>query len=222
MSDGQRIKVSERGPYLVRGGVPLKTEEPLFASDGEPLTWRHDDGPEAGTSYALCRCGGSGNKPFCDGTHAKIEWDSADNAPGNYDDNARDLGGEGVDIKDFRAICAHVGMCTGPATNVWKLAHQTADTEKRAEAIAMIENCPSGALTYALDGLVNEPNLPAQIGVLPDGPLWVSGGIPVERSTGESLEERNRVTLCRCGGSAIKPLCDGTHKEVWGTAKAGE
>ncbi len=82
-------------------------------------------------------------------------------------------------------------------------------------ASVMIENCPSGASTYPLDGLVNESSLLAQIGVPPDGPLCVSGGIPVERSTGEPLEERNRVTLCRCGGSAIKPLCDGIDNEVW-------
>ena len=45
-------------------------------------------------------------------------------------------------------------------------------------------------------------------GVAP-GPLWVTGAIPV---TG--LEPRNRMTLCRCGQSANKPLCDGTHKET--------
>jgi CDGSH-type Zn-finger protein len=46
------------------------------------------------------------------------------------------------------------------------------------------------------------------------GPLWVTGGIPVERSDGQSFETRNRVTLCRCGHSRIKPLCDGTHREL--------
>jgi len=44
--------------------------------------------------------------------------------------------------------------------------------------------------------------------------LWASGAIPVERSDGEPFEARHRVTLCRCGGSANKPLCDGTHKEI--------
>lgn len=219
VSDEQRIKVSEHGPYLVRGGVPLKSEEPLFSDDGQPLTWRRTEGPEAAANYALCRCGGSSNKPFCDGTHAKIEWDSTDNAPGPYADNARHLASESPDIEDFRGICAHVGMCTGATTDVWKLAHQTADSEKRAEVISMIENCPSGALTYALDGIANEPNIPAEIGVIPNGPLWVTDGIPVERSTGDNLETRNRVTLCRCGGSGIKPLCDGTHREIWGTTK---
>ena len=33
------------------------------------------------------------------------------------------------------------------------------------------------------------------------------------KGEGEPIETRNRVTLCRCGGSAKKPLCDGTHYE---------
>jgi len=50
--------------------------------------------------------------------------------------------------------------------------------------------------------------------VIPDGPLWVSGGIPVTRRDEKPIETRNRVTLCRWGASAVKPLCDGTHKEL--------
>ena len=49
---------------------------------------------------------------------------------------------------------------------------------------------------------------------IPAGPLWVTGGIPIERADGEPLERRNRVTLCRCGLSGQKPLCDGTHRGV--------
>ena len=50
--------------------------------------------------------------------------------------------------------------------------------------MAMVERCPSGALSYALDtdGEIVEPALPKEIAVIPDGPLWVSGGIPVVRS----------------------------------------
>jgi CDGSH-type Zn-finger protein len=44
------------------------------------------------------------------------------------------------------------------------------------------------------------------------GSLWVTGNIPVERADGQPFETRNRVTLCGCGRSKIKPLCDGTHR----------
>ena len=56
--------------------------------------------------------------------------------------------------------------------------------------------------------------MPKAIAVTDDGPLWVTGGIPVTSPEGTPLEVRNRVTLCRCGASANKPLCDGRHKEA--------
>ena len=82
--------------------------------------------------------------------------------------------------------------------------------------MAMVERCPSGTLAYALepDGENLEPDLPVEISVTPDGALWLSGGITVERSDGQPFETRNRVTLCRCGNSGNKPLCDGMHKEI--------
>ena len=85
-----------------------------------------------------------------------------------------------------------------------------------AEIIAMIDRCPSGTLAYTLEpeGEVMEPDLPKEVVVVPDGPLWITGGIPVERADGEPLETRNRVTLCRCGASKTKPLCDGSHKDI--------
>jgi CDGSH-type Zn-finger protein len=99
---------------------------------------------------------------------------------------------------------------------VWKSVGDTAESTVRAQVIAMIEHCPSGALTYRFDpdGDDVEPLLPAAVAVLDDGPLWVTGGVPVTTSSGTALEVRNRTTLCRCGGSANKPLCDGSHKEL--------
>ncbi|HSJ52250.1 MAG TPA: CDGSH iron-sulfur domain-containing protein, partial [Anaerolineae bacterium] len=44
------------------------------------------------------------------------------------------------------------------------------------------------------------------------GPLWVTGGISIERADGKFFEARNRVTLCCCGLSKNKPLCDGAHR----------
>ena len=98
---------------------------------------------------------------------------------------------------------------------------QTGDTQVRAQVMAMIERCPSGALAYTLapDGEILEPDLPKEIAVIPDGPLWISGSIPVERADGLTLEARNRVTLCRCGVSKNKPLCDGTYNEIGFRAK---
>jgi Iron-binding zinc finger CDGSH type len=86
----------------------------------------------------------------------------------------------------------------------------------------MVEHCPSGALTYSLKegGQDIEVDLPQQIAVTTEitsdgpieGPLWVTGGIPIIRSDGKPFEGRNRVTLCNCGHSQAKPLCDGSHR----------
>ena len=69
------------------------------------------------------------------------------------------------------------------------------------------------------DGKKIEPKLPREIAVVEDepegkhGPLWVRGGIEIEAEDGTVYEVRNRVTLCRCGGSGNKPFCDAMHME---------
>jgi uncharacterized Fe-S cluster protein YjdI len=52
------LRASTNGPLLVSGGVRI------LDADGTVLY--------VGEKAALCRCGGSGSKPFCDGTHEKI------------------------------------------------------------------------------------------------------------------------------------------------------
>ena len=215
MTEDRKITASEGGPFMVSGEVPVTTKTPIISEHGEPLTWKTGQPDEVKAKVALCRCGKSDDKPFCDGTHNKIEWDSTSNPPdATYDERAKNHGGEGIQIFDDRSICTHAGFCGNEVTNVWKMAAKTGDSRIRAQAMAMIERCPSGALTYAVDGDPIEPDLPAEIAVVPNGPLWVSGGIEVTDSDGTALETRNRVTLCRCGASGSKPLCDGSHQDI--------
>ena len=209
------IKVRKDGPYLVVGGVPLKSKAPIMSEHGEPLSWRTEVLEGDPSTYALCRCGQSESKPYCDGTHASIGFDGSEAAStDSYAERSSSLGGTGIEVFDDRSICVHAGFCGNQVSNVWKMAPATDDTVVRAQVMAMVERCPSGALTYTVDGEVIEPDLPDEVAVVPDGPLWVSGGIPIQRSDGEVVETRDRVTLCRCGASAIKPLCDGSHKEA--------
>ncbi len=215
MSDDPKVKVAANGPYLVSGEVRLRRTAPVMSEHGEPLTWRSEDADEVGARYALCRCGESAKKPFCDGAHAKVDFDGSETAPTDgYDDRRSHYPGTSIDVYDDRPTCVHAGFCGNRTSNVWKMAGKTDDSIVRAQVMAMIEKCPSGALTFAVDDEVVEQALPTEIGVIEDGPLWLSGGIPVERSDGEPFETRNRVTLCRCGQSENKPLCDGSHKEA--------
>ena len=53
---------------------------------------------------------------------------------------------------------------------------------------------------------------PASVTVYPDGPLVVRGDVEVRDLDGETVSVGRTVALCRCGRSALKPLCDGSHK----------
>ena len=72
-------------------------------------------------------------------------------------------------------------------------------SEVLAEITAMIDRCPSGILAYILEpgGEIIERDLPKEVAIIPDNPIWITGGIPVERSDGHPLETRNRVYLWR-------------------------
>ena len=212
----RRIVVQANGPYIVHGNVPLVRKSEVISEHGEPLTWKRDEVLQTGERYSLCRCGQSSAKPFCDQTHDDVDFDGSEVADtGNI--SAREVTYEGtrIFVKDDRSVCIHAGFCGDRVTNVWKMTQDSDDTQVRARIMSMIERCPSGALSYSLerDGGNVEPDLPVEIALTPDGAIWVSGGIPVERADGQPFEVRNRVTLCRCGGSANKPLCDGSHKE---------
>ena len=216
-NETQKITVRPDGPYIVRGGIPLVRKKQVISEHGEPLDWQKESDLSAQDVYRLCRCGQSSNKPFCDGTHTKIEFDGIESADiGPIAERAVSIEGEKIVVKDDRSLCMHAGFCGNRITNIWKMIKETEDTQVRAQIIAMVEKCPSGALSYAFDteGETVEPDMPREVIVVPDGPLWITGGIPVERSDWQPLETRNRVTLCRCGASAKKPLCDGTHKDI--------
>jgi len=209
------ISAAPGGPLVVKGGVPLYRRRAVHSEHGEPLAWETTEQLDVGEQYLLCRCGGSAKKPFCDGAHAHNGF-TADDAPSStYDERAKVLGGSGITVRDDRSICVHAGFCGTRVANVWGQVGATDESTVRAQVIAMIEHCPSGALTYRFDGSAadTEELRPRAIAVTDDGPLWVTGGIPVAIAEGE-LETRNRVTLCRCGASGNTPLCDGSHKEA--------
>ena len=59
----------------------------------------------------------------------------------------------------------------------------------------------------------DEPRRPVRITPCPDGPLLVRGPIEIVDAAGRTLVPgRRTVALCRCGGTATPPWCDGTHK----------
>ena len=215
--ESQKITVRPNGPYIVRGGIPLVRKTQVMSEHGEPLTWKKGEVLSAESTYRLCRGGQSKTKPFCDGTHTLVDFDGFEAAdPGPISDRETIFRGQRIVVRDDHSLCIHSGFCGNRITNIWKMLKDTDDSLVRGQIMAMVEKCPSGTLSFALesDGEIVEPDLPKEIAVIPDGPLWVSGGISVERRDGQPLETRNRMTLCRCGASSNKPFCDGTHKNI--------
>lgn len=227
------IEILPDGPYAIQGDIPLLQKKIMRSERGEALAWRTDGELETQPDYALCRCGASRIKPFCDGSHAEVGFDgseTADTEPSAK--RQKSYPGTGMILNDDRSLCIHAGFCHNQVTDVWQMMQETGSTLARIQVIGMIEHCPSGALSYMLDeptfdldedGEISrceaepscvEPNLPRAIALIPNGPLWVTGGVYILRSDGTPLEVRNRVTLCRCGHSKNKPFCDGTHAEI--------
>lgn len=197
------------GPYYLLVDQEPKTVKYLQTSKGESRA----NFP----GVALCRCGGSQNKPFCDGTHGKNGFQDKKLTDGKWNKRVNYKGKE-ITIHDNRGICAHAGKCTDNLASVFKLKEEPwidPDGAMADEIIDTIRQCPSGALSYSVDGV--EPRAQERepmVTVSKDGPYEVTGGIElvgVERM--EEVSEEH-YTLCRCGGSKNKPFCDGTHWHI--------
>lgn len=222
----KKIVVQENGPYMVQGGIPLVRKTQVVSEHGEPLTWKKEETIETGETYDLCRCGQSSHKPFCDMTHLDVDFDGTETADTGVMAERQEIyaGGTKIVVKRDYSLCMESGFCANRMTNIEKMVRETADIQVRALVMGMIERCPSGSYTYSIEeGEPDiEPDLPQQIAVTTEitsdgpiaGPLWVTGNIPIERADGQSFETRNRVTLCCCGLSKIKPLCDGAHRTM--------
>ncbi|MFC2187874.1 (4Fe-4S)-binding protein [Fulvivirgaceae bacterium LMO-SS25] len=80
-----------------------------------------------------------------------------------------------------------------------------------------IDKCPSGALSYPnMEKREDKPALENRIKaeLLKNGPLVIYGDVMVKDAEGKETLKEKRTSFCRCGASANKPFCDGTHKKV--------
>ncbi|WP_292381343.1 CDGSH iron-sulfur domain-containing protein [Methanosarcina sp. UBA289] len=222
VSNNSKITVLINGPYKVTGRVPLITMEICKDKETDRLIWREVKKYPIKEQYALCRCGHSGNKPFCDGTHANSHFDGTE--AGDFEPfsaGANVIPGTLLTLIDNKHLCVHAGFCTR-AGRIWNLVQQSENPEARDIAIEEACNCPSGRLVIIdnATGKEIEPELEKSIVVEEGprhgehGPLWVRGGIPIKSADSKEYEIRNRVTLCRCGKSRNKPFCDGSHVEI--------
>jgi len=205
-----QIRVAPDGPYLLTGITTLYTHL------GEPVPTR--------PQMSLCRCGESASKPSCDGACARTGF-VGDKDPRRVSDQRDAYIGQQVTVLDNRGICQHSGHCTDRLATVFHLGEEpfvTPSGGRMDEIIRAVRDCPSGALSYAVDTVEARQRVdyagqrePA-IEVSKDGPYRISGGIGVVEGDGEDVPRNDGASvehyaLCRCGHSQNKPFCSGMH-----------
>src|SRR5262249_20167280 len=109
VSGPQRIRPQRNGPYIVTNAVGITDWL------GQPLI--------VPPFVALCRCGGSAIKPFCDGTHSQNAFDDRKD-PTRVADRRDSYDGQQLTILDNRGTCAHSGFCTDRLATVFHLGQE--------------------------------------------------------------------------------------------------
>lgn len=202
-----RVEPSPDGPLEYRGAHGGEEDATIVDASGQEMRLSGGE--------TLCRCGGSRMKPFCDSTHLENGYSSARRRhvmPSNRDDYTSGP----LTIHDVRGICAHVAHCTAGSPTVFREADGRPWIDPAGapveEIVRTIRDCPSGSLTYSIDSEYfgdwgGAPKIVAE----KDGPFDVSGGIELTGTEFATTVPKDHYSLCRCGGSANKPFCDGTH-----------
>jgi CDGSH-type Zn-finger protein len=206
MSDedqGIRIEILEDGPLILKGITCLTN------SKGEEV--------ETEKVTALCRCGHSSNKPYCDGNHKKVGFSGKReiDKPVNKE---REYAGENIVVYDNRIICSHEGECVRNLPKVFRLGERpwiAPDNATMEEVISVVHKCPSGALSYSVDGKHHRDfSHETKINIAYNGPYNVTGDIQINVEESLSPPSKEHYSLCCCGASKNKPYCDGSHGEA--------
>jgi CDGSH-type Zn-finger protein len=198
---------------------------PLMAVD-TPLTGADGESIETPRVYSLCRCGESNYKPLCDGSHAQAEF-VGEREDSNKKETEHYKGKE-ITIVFDSYLCMGAGFCVDLESEKFQRLFKKVflgkedpprydpDSASVEEIIKIIKKCPSGALSYILKG-ERKTNYceNTRIVVETDGQLNCQGEIELkdDQHSDRLLPKADHYTLCRCGGSKKKPLCDGSHKD---------
>jgi len=118
-------------------------------------------------------------------------------------------------------MCIHSEVCFhglpkvfNPKQRPW-INVEASDTNGIVE---QVKKCPSGALSFfnnnEKEGKKEESASSVLIQVNPNGPLILKGNCVVKDAEGNETVKENMTAFCRCGASANKPYCDGSHKRI--------
>jgi uncharacterized Fe-S cluster protein YjdI len=131
------------------------------------------------------------------------------------DPRGRAYRGRGVTVFFDARRCIHAAECVRGLPAVFDTDRKpwiAVDGADAADVVAVVERCPSGALTYErADGRAEAATVPTRIEREAGGPLHVRGDLRVATADGE--RHLLRATLCACGRSRNAPFCDGSHRD---------
>ena len=179
----QKIKVTKNGPYLVYGSLSITEQEITVNSEGIPIRWtQHFEHPKKVTC-SICRCGQSKNKPFCDGTHARVGFNGNETANNEeYLAKPDIIDGPALKLMDIETLCASARFCHRNG-GIWNLVPESDNIEAKKTACEETCDCPSGRLILQdkKTGKKIEPVFEPSLVLIEDpdmgvsGPLWVRG-----------------------------------------------
>ena len=198
------------GPYVLSGPVSVTDYLGCAVDHGDVL--------------ALCRCGSSGTKPTCDGACVTDGFDDAKKAE-RQPDRRDSYVGLSVTVYDNRGICQHSGLCTDRLPSVFHAGGEpfvTSSGGRMDEIVRAARDCPSGALSVAIDDAEARSVVdwgrqrPPTVLVTRDGPYRLTGSVEIVDPGGEAISRAEgssseHAALCRCGHSQNKPFCSGMH-----------
>ena len=120
-------------------------------------------------------------------------------------------------------MCIHSAICFRGLPEVFdprKRPWVTPEGSTSEQIVSQVSKCPSGALsigknqTTNMEAKTNENEVNIKVHVMSKGPLIVKGNCTVVDENGNETLKEGQVALCRCGASANKPYCDGSHRKV--------
>lgn len=117
-------------------------------------------------------------------------------------------------------LCIHSKNCWNGLSAVFNPSARPWVNMEGAESetiMAQIDKCPSGALSYTKNDEViptETMSLETTVEVMKNGPLMVYGNLTVKDKEGNESKKNKVTAFCRCGASANKPYCDGSHVKI--------
>lgn len=116
------------------------------------------------------------------------------------------------------AKCIHSKLCFHGLSDVFDPNQRPWVNVEGSDTAAIskqVQECPSGALSIEKADVEEvEAKAATTVNVLPNGPLILQGDVLITGTDGTATEKSGAVALCRCGASANKPYCDGSHAKI--------